>query len=96
MRRSLLALSLGGFLARAQRQAPLSTEQQVKVDLRENLTFDWNGSPDPDETGHLIFNSVSGLLNHWHNAYYRNGLSTSHSFPQLSLRLILFPINLFL
>ncbi|KIO22403.1 hypothetical protein M407DRAFT_216435 [Tulasnella calospora MUT 4182] len=75
MRRSLLALSIGGFLARAQHQTPLSTEPQVKVDLPKPLASDWNVSPNPDETGHLIFNSINGLLNHWQNAYYRNGHS---------------------
>ncbi|KAG8900058.1 hypothetical protein FRC01_010276, partial [Tulasnella sp. 417] len=75
MRRGLFLLSIGGVLARAQHQVPLSTKPQAQAESIKILASDWNASPEPDETGHLIFNTVNGLLNHWHNAYYRNGHS---------------------
>jgi hypothetical protein len=37
---------------------------------------DWNlnASPSPNATGHLIFDTVSSLLQHWPNTKYHNGL----------------------
>ncbi|KAI9454662.1 hypothetical protein BJY52DRAFT_713339 [Lactarius psammicola] len=34
---------------------------------------EWNLPPHPNSTHHLIFNSVSGLLQRWHNTLRRNG-----------------------
>ncbi|KAJ7711391.1 hypothetical protein B0H16DRAFT_1900641 [Mycena metata] len=41
----------------------------------ESLTLDWNleTTPDPNWSGHLIFDTVSSLLQHWSNTRYRNG-----------------------
>ena len=36
---------------------------------------EWNLPPNPNSTHHLIFNSVSGLLQRWPNALRRNGAS---------------------
>ncbi|KAH9028931.1 hypothetical protein EDB84DRAFT_256023 [Lactarius hengduanensis] len=36
---------------------------------------EWNLSPNPNSTHHLIFNSVSGLLQQWPNTLRRNGHS---------------------
>ncbi|KAH9177290.1 hypothetical protein EDB89DRAFT_1533470 [Lactarius sanguifluus] len=36
---------------------------------------EWNSPPNPNSTHHLIFNSVSGLLQRWPNALRRNGHS---------------------
>ncbi|KAI9459921.1 hypothetical protein BJY52DRAFT_1148726, partial [Lactarius psammicola] len=36
---------------------------------------EWNLSPNPNSTHHLIFNSVSGLLQRWPNTLHRNGHS---------------------
>ena len=33
----------------------------------------WNLPPKPNSTHHLIFNSISGLLQRWPNTLYRNG-----------------------
>ncbi|KZO92923.1 hypothetical protein CALVIDRAFT_557323 [Calocera viscosa TUFC12733] len=33
----------------------------------------WDDPPHPDATGHLIFDTALNLLNHWSNAYHRNG-----------------------
>ncbi|KAH9029276.1 hypothetical protein EDB85DRAFT_1892134 [Lactarius pseudohatsudake] len=45
----------------------------------ESLTHgsdrEWNSLPNPNSTHHLIFNSVSGLLQRWPNALRRNGHS---------------------
>ncbi|KAH9028926.1 hypothetical protein EDB84DRAFT_255892 [Lactarius hengduanensis] len=37
--------------------------------------WEWNLPPNPNSTHHLIFNSVSGLLQQWPNALRRNGHS---------------------
>lgn len=34
---------------------------------------EWKTPPSADETGHLIFNSVSSWLQHWPNTRWRNG-----------------------
>ncbi|KAH9028927.1 hypothetical protein EDB84DRAFT_255857 [Lactarius hengduanensis] len=45
----------------------------------ESLTHgsdrEWNSPPNPNSTHHLIFNSVSGLLQRWPNTLRRNGHS---------------------
>ncbi|KAJ7440943.1 hypothetical protein FB451DRAFT_1355500 [Mycena latifolia] len=58
-------------LASPPRQIPL---QRVSPDS-ESLTLDWNleTTPDANWTGHLIFDTVSSLLQHWPNTRYRNG-----------------------
>ncbi|KZO92924.1 hypothetical protein CALVIDRAFT_519719 [Calocera viscosa TUFC12733] len=33
----------------------------------------WDDPPDPDATGHLLFDTAVNLLKHWSNAYHRNG-----------------------
>ena len=33
----------------------------------------WTFPPSPNSTHHLIFNSVSGLRQRWHNILHRNG-----------------------
>ncbi|KAH8993105.1 hypothetical protein EDB92DRAFT_2086455 [Lactarius akahatsu] len=37
--------------------------------------WEWNSPPNPNSTHHLIFNSVSGLLQRWPNTLRRNGHS---------------------
>ncbi|KAF7440189.1 hypothetical protein PC9H_000533 [Pleurotus ostreatus] len=39
----------------------------------EHKAWDLNKIPDPDSTGHLIFDTVASLLQHWPNTRYRNG-----------------------
>ncbi|KAJ7504960.1 hypothetical protein B0H11DRAFT_450325 [Mycena galericulata] len=58
-------------LASPPTQIPL---QPVSPDS-ESLTLDWNlgTTPDANWTGHLIFDTVSSLLQYWPNARYRNG-----------------------
>lgn len=73
MRGSVLALSLGSVLVGAQQQVPLSSQSPKQTYVKDSFSTKWNVVPDADETGQLIFNSVNGLLDHWHNAYYRNG-----------------------
>ena len=38
--------------------------------------WEWNSPPNPNSTHHLIFNSVSSLLQRWPNALRRNGAFT--------------------
>ena len=35
--------------------------------------LEWERPPNPNDTHHLIFNSVSGLLQRWPNTFRRNG-----------------------
>lgn len=35
---------------------------------------DWAVPTDPDDSSHLVFNSLSSLLQHWGNTRYRNGI----------------------
>ncbi|KAF7363139.1 hypothetical protein MVEN_00666400 [Mycena venus] len=58
-------------LASPPRQIPL---QRVSPDS-ESLIRDWNleTTPDTNWAGHLIFDTVSSLLQHWPNTRYRNG-----------------------
>ena len=37
--------------------------------------WEWNSAPNPNATDHLIFNSVSSLLQRWPNGLRRNGAS---------------------
>ncbi|KAF7349753.1 hypothetical protein MSAN_01702300 [Mycena sanguinolenta] len=48
--------------------------QQISPDSGSS-TFDWNleATPDTNWTGHLIFDTVSSLLQHWPNTRHRNG-----------------------
>ncbi|KAH9986212.1 hypothetical protein BJV74DRAFT_775079 [Russula compacta] len=41
----------------------------------EDLFIQWELPPNPNSTHHLIFNSVSGLLQRWPNTFRRNGHS---------------------
>ncbi len=44
--------------------------------------LEWENPPDPNSTHHLIFNSVSGLLQRWPNTFRRNGaLDPSRFYP---------------
>ncbi|VDC07251.1 unnamed protein product [Peniophora sp. CBMAI 1063] len=55
----------------------LSTPLQTTFDSEEvESTLDWERAPSPDATGHLIFNSVSSVLQRWPNTIKRPG----HSF----------------
>jgi hypothetical protein len=38
-----------------------------------DMLWDFQGQPDADATGHLIFDTVGSLLQHWPNTRYRNG-----------------------
>jgi hypothetical protein len=42
-------------------------------DVLENPFLAWERPPNPNATHHLIFSSVSGLLQRWPNTYRRNG-----------------------
>ena len=54
----------------------VSQAAQVPFELLPNEVGDWNlsSSPEPDYTGHLIFNTVSSLLRQLPNVRYRNGI----------------------
>ncbi|KAJ7262775.1 hypothetical protein B0H12DRAFT_1104389, partial [Mycena haematopus] len=41
---------------------------------------EWNLKtfPSPNATGHLVFDTVSSLLQHWPNTKYYNGVCTSN------------------
>src|SRR5712691_8832183 len=39
----------------------------------EELFLEWERPPNPNSTHHLIFNSVSGLMQLWPNTFRRNG-----------------------
>ncbi|KZV72417.1 hypothetical protein PENSPDRAFT_604489 [Peniophora sp. CONT] len=55
----------------------LSTRQQTRFDSEgTESTLDWDRAPSSDATGHLIFNSVSSVLQRWPNTIKRPG----HSF----------------
>ena len=42
--------------------------------LSDQSFLEWKLSPNPNSTHHLIFNSVSGLLQRWPNTLRRNGV----------------------
>jgi hypothetical protein len=42
-------------------------------EVSEQSSLQWQQPPDPNSTYHLIFSSVSGLLQRWPNTYRRNG-----------------------
>ena len=49
---------------------------QVQIPLQsahEDPQLDWDIEPDVDATGHLIFNSVSSLMQRWPNTVVRPG-----------------------
>ncbi|KAH9003830.1 hypothetical protein EDB86DRAFT_2281809 [Lactarius hatsudake] len=43
------------------------------------LIREWDSPPNPNSTHHLIFNSVSSLLQRWPNTFRRNGALHFHS-----------------
>jgi hypothetical protein len=46
----------------------------LRIDDVSDKTFlEWQQPPHPNSTHHLIFSSVSGLLQRWPNTYRRNG-----------------------
>ncbi|KAH9056822.1 hypothetical protein EDB87DRAFT_1686836 [Lactarius vividus] len=64
---SVLSFSSNGpFQAAFRGQAESSTPRSDR---------EWNSPPNPNSTYHLIFNSVSGLLQRWPNTLHRNGHS---------------------
>ncbi|KAJ6507653.1 hypothetical protein DFH09DRAFT_276670 [Mycena vulgaris] len=66
-----LAISLPSALGAIQQVAfqPIAAENPVF----ESSWNDLNARPDANATGHLIFDTVSSLLQHWPNTRYRNG-----------------------
>lgn len=55
-------------------QAPLGlSAHTVQVLLSDG---NWTEPPSADESGNMIFDSVSSLLQHWPNTLYRNGTLT--------------------
>ena len=59
-----------------------STDGPIQVDFRlqpepptPESHREWNSPPNPNATDHLIFNSVSSLLQRWPNSLRRNGAS---------------------
>ncbi|KAF5383987.1 hypothetical protein D9757_006956 [Collybiopsis confluens] len=52
-----------------------TSDQTAQNYLAPNQTINWDiiASPSENTTGHLVFQSVSSLLQHWPNARYRNG-----------------------
>ncbi len=51
----------------------VSSVNSYEQAVLEPLGSDWTEPPHVDETAHLIFSSVSSLLQHWPNTLYRNG-----------------------
>lgn len=72
-----LALALGlALLHRATQaiQTPFQTAlADIMVSAPDSLWDDLSARPDTNWTGHLIFDSVNSLLQHWPNTRYRNG-----------------------
>ncbi|KAJ6579209.1 hypothetical protein DFH09DRAFT_1147796 [Mycena vulgaris] len=66
-----LAISLPSALGATQQVAfqPIAAENPVL----ESSWNDLNARPDANTTGHLIFDTVNSLLQHWPNMRYRNG-----------------------
>jgi hypothetical protein len=54
---------------------------QNQISLADSMD-DWNLStlPNPNATGHLVFDTVSSLLQHWPNTRYHSGLCASIAF----------------
>jgi hypothetical protein len=50
--------------------------------VSEQSSLEWQQPPNPNSTHHLIFSSVSGLLQRWPNAYRINGASDPFWLPQ--------------
>lgn len=77
------ALSLGSAALALYSQFPINTIRETSIrpldDIRSNPGYlnseQWNLDEYPPEnaTGHLIFDTVSSLLQHWPNTRYRNG-----------------------
>lgn len=72
MRLSLLAL-LATCVAHAIQIPFRSPLELAKFEHKE---WDLNEIPDPDSTGHLIFDTAASLLQHWPNTRYRNGVGS--------------------
>ncbi|KAF4579301.1 hypothetical protein EYR36_001111 [Pleurotus pulmonarius] len=55
-------------------QIPLRPSLELPDSLNsDHKAWDLNKIPDPDSTGHLIFDTAASLLQHWPNTRYRNG-----------------------
>ncbi|KAJ7207996.1 hypothetical protein GGX14DRAFT_634767 [Mycena pura] len=54
---------------------PIGSHATQKTLVLTDSAFEWNLNtlPNPNATGHLIFNTVSSLLQHWPNTRYHNG-----------------------
>lgn len=63
----------------------LSARQQASFHSQETeISVDWDRAPSSDATGHLIFNSVSTVLQRWPNTIKRPGMSSlNHSVSTL-------------
>ncbi|KZO92929.1 hypothetical protein CALVIDRAFT_540604 [Calocera viscosa TUFC12733] len=67
---------IAGFAAVGVLLAGLVSAAQVPLagpDAHAEASKPWDAPPDADETGHLIFDGVVGLLKHWSNIYHMNG-----------------------
>jgi hypothetical protein len=53
--------------------------------LSDQPPAEWQSPPNPNSTHHLIFNSVSGLLQRWSNTLRRNGALGLTSIPRLGI-----------
>ena len=59
----VLVLSLSNVVYGIIVQSPNPHEGQIPFEsMREAVDLDWDVEPHVDETGHLVFNSVSSLL----------------------------------
>ena len=74
----LLAVASVSALAtrNTREQIPLQFDGQLNVDVGAEVDYDldWDRAPEPDATGHLIFNTVSSLLQRWPNTVVRPGM----------------------
>src|SRR6266404_6460461 len=69
----LYPLAITSFTSPFQATFRAQTGSLVPV-LVDGSHREWNLPPKPNSTDHLIFNSVSGLLQGWHNILRRNGI----------------------
>ena len=71
----LLAATAIAFPSRTNNDPPQAAFGVQSESPTPESNQEWGSPPNPNSTHHLIFNSVSGLLQRWPNALHRNGAS---------------------
>ena len=59
-------------------QIPFQPSRHIETAVSSSTleqSWDLDALPDPDSTAHLVFDTVSSLLQHWPNTRYRNGVA---------------------